>query len=353
MKLGSESLRGDSLGIWNTRQSEYRQTLLRASKPMAVRPRIRPRPRVTAPTVVTTANSESLEGLPRVLSRVCECPGESQQSGAHVAPRQTVVIAKPQVLKPSPVKPKIESEPDAEQILATKPSLPAYWQSRKVLVAAGIAVIATAVAVGYQFRPKQQIIVVHPAKQPSALAAAPANNSDPASAKPTFQPLSPATTPAPVSAKETTSTASLMPRATWPAEKPFTAAPLKSPLPAVPATQTATKPVDTRTSLNRAPNFPVVQENLPLMSSQFPQAPSSGGNPLVVYNPTLNAGQSPLASGGSPQNNLPPQHAASPMYTAARPNIAPGQQQTPQDGSFGAYGGAHFEGQIQPLPLRR
>jgi hypothetical protein len=259
---------------------------------------------------------------------------------------------------PSKTKPIEEKDSELPETSVSKPTLPAFWQSRKVLVAASILALVSAVAVGYKLRPKQQVIVVHPGKQPSAVAATPASN-DPASNKPAFQPLSPAATPSPISAKETTSTASLMPRATWPAEKPSTATPLKTPTPVNPAIQTATKPVDTRTSSYRAPSSPTVQENLPLMSSQFPQVSHSGSNPMVVYNPTMNGGQSPLASGVAPQNNLPPQfsqtpqNVVQPVYTAARPNIAPSQPMSPQDGSIGAYGGARFEGQIQPLPLRR
>lgn len=324
---------------------------------MALRPLIRPRPRVIAPTVSPTTSSESLEGLPRVLSRVSECTNHSEQTEVRTAPRQPTAIAKPHAVKPILSKPTAskDQEAAAQKSPATKPTLPAFWQSRKVLVAAGILALVSAIAVGYRLRPKQQIIVVHPAKQPSGLAATPAN-SDPASMKPAFQPLSPATTPAAVSAKETTSTASLMPRATWPAEKPTAPTPTKSLAPPV---QTATKPFDTRTSSYRAPNSPVTQENLPRMSSQFPQAPNTGSNPMVVYNPTMNASQSPLALGIAPQNNLPlhsgssPQNGTSPMYTAALPNITPSQPMVPQDGSFGAYGGARFEGQIQPLPLRR
>lgn len=295
-----------------------------------------------------------------MLSRVSDCSSPAEQNETRVVPRQTVVIAKPQAVKSAPTKPEIKSSPAEVQTPVTKPTLPAFWQSRKVLVAASIAVIVTAVAVGYQFRPKQQIIVVHPAKQPTDLAATPASSLNPSSAKPAFQPLSPVGPSATVSAKETTSTASLMPRATWPAEKPSATLPTKSPATPI---QTATKPIDTRTSSYRAPSSPASQENLPLMSSQFPQAPNSGANPLVVYNPTLNGGQSPLASGMAPQNNLPPQGGmlpqpgmqpgAQPMYTAARPNLAPSQPQPSSDGSFGAYGGARFEGQIQPLPLRR
>lgn len=323
-----------------------------ASKPMAVRPLIRPRPRVTAPAATPAIDSELLAGLPRVLSRVSECAG---QESARSAPRQPTV-------KPVSVASSTASQgktPTEEKLVAakpeaTKPTLPAFWQSRKVLVAAGIMALVSAVAVGYQFRPKQQIIVVHPAKQPAAVATSPAASNS--TTKPTFQPLNPAaTTPA----KETTSTASLIPRATWPPEKTPDPTPSKSP---TPPTQTATKPIDTRTSLNQTPNYAPAQDNLPRMSPQFPQAPNptsnSASNSSIVYNPTMNAGPSPLASTYIPQNNQPPQSGTSPQYTAARPNfpqnMQPGQPlPPPQDGSFGAYGGARFEGQIQPLPLRR
>lgn len=322
---------------------------------MALRPLIRPRPRVTAPSVTPSVNVESLEGLPRVLSRVGECYSQMEQPAASPVPCQPTAIAKSQPVRPASSK-STASEAKAtaaEKPSEKKPTLPAYWKSRKVLVAAGIAVIATAVAIGYQFRPKQQIIVVHPAKQPSTIATTPANSINPASTKPAFQPLSPATPSATVSGKETTSTATLMPGAKWPAEKTPAAAPLKSPTPPF---QTATKPVDTRTSSNHAPGYSATQEPLPQMSPQYPQAPNSNSNAAVVYNPTMNAAASPLASNFAPQNNLPPQNNG-PMYTAARPNIPqnmqPGHPSAPQDGSFGAYGGARFEGQIQPLPLRR
>ncbi len=96
------------------------------------------------------------------------------------------------------------------------------------------------------------------------------------------------------------------------------------------------------------------EEPLPQMSPQFPQAASSHSNSAVVYNPTMNQSGSPLASGYPQQNNYPAHPAAQPMYTAARPDMQPRQPMPPpQDGSIGAYGGAHFEGQIQPLPLRR
>ncbi len=338
---------------------------------MALRPLIRPRARVLTPTAAPASNTESLEGLPRVLSRVSECHGNADQPAARTVPRQPTTIAKPLVVSPNAEKSaaKSENRTAAEKPTASKPTLPVFWQSRKVLVAAGILALVSAVAIGYQFRPKQQIIVVHPAKQPATIAASPASNSNPVSMKPAFQPLSPANAPATTTAKETTSTASLMPRATWPAEKMPAAAPAKNPTPPI---QTATKPVDTRTSSNRDQNFPVMQERLPQMSSQFPQAASSNPNAAVVYNPTMNQDGSPLASGYAGQNNLPPQYAqqplygqqpqygqmpqngAQPMYTAARPNImTPSQPMMPQDGSMGAYGGAHFEGQIQPLPLRR
>jgi hypothetical protein len=234
-----------------------------------------------------------------------------------------------------------------------------------VLVAASILALVTAVAIGYQFRPKQQVIVVHPAKQPAAIATAPGSSFNTANSKPAFQPLT--TTPAATTpAKETTSTASLMPRATWPAEKSPAASPAKNTTPAV---QTATKPIDTRTSMNQTPNFQQLPENLPRMSPQFPQATNpvtnSPSNATVVYNPTLNAATSPLASNAGPQNNQPPQYGSqqfapqqngAPQYTAALPNVPqnmqPSQPLPPPDGSFGAYGGARFEGQIQPL-LRR
>jgi len=229
------------------------------------------------------------------------------------------------------------------------------------MVAAGIMALATAVAIGYQFRGKQQIIVVHPAKQPAAVANSPAASN--AATKPAFQPLSPAT-PSTNSGKETTSTASLMPRATWPAEKSPTAPPTKSLAPQI---QTATKPIDIRTSSNTQPSAMPMQESLPRMSPQFPQttnpATNTASNASVVYNPTMNAPVNPLASGYANQNNLPlqngnaPQYGAGPMYTASlpntQPNAQPSQPQVSPDGSFGAYGGARFEGQIQPLPLRR
>ena len=323
---------------------------------MALRPLIRPRARVVTPTATPVSITESLEGLPRVLSRVSECAGHTEQPGARTTPRQPAIV-KPQVVASKTVKPeeKLEKATVAEKPASSKPTLPAFWQSRKVLVAAGIAVLVSAVALGYQFRPKQQIIVVHPSKQQATIAATPASNGNTVSTKPAFQPLSPTSVPV-TTTKETTSTASLMPRATWPAEKTPAAAPLKSPAPPV---QTATKPVDKRTSSYRGPSAPATQENLPLMSSQFPQAPSSNSNAAVVYNPMINAGPSPLASGYAPQNNLPPQfsqpqqNVSQPMYTAARPNFAPSQPMPSQDGSFGAYGGAQLEGQIQSLPLRR
>ncbi len=335
---------------------------------MAVRPLIRPRPRVTVPATTPAIDSELLAGLPRVLSRVSECVG---QESAHSAPRQPMV--KPVVSAPSAIRP--AKAPAAEKPVAAKPAasmptLPAFWQSRKVLVAAGVMALVSAVAVGYQFRPKQQIIVVHPAKQPAAVATSPASSN--ATTKPAFQPLAPSSTgPAlTIPNKETTSTASLMPRATWPPEKAPAAAPIRSP---APPTQTATKPMDTRTSINQQPTFSPAQENLPRMSPQFPQAPNttsnSPSNASIVYNPTMNAVPSPLASNYAPQNNQPPQattasqygaastYGNGPQYTAARPNfpqnMQPGQPLPPQDGSFGAYGGARFEGQINPLPLRR
>lgn len=289
-----------------------------------------------------------MEGLPRVLARVCECASPTDQSVARVAARQPALV-KPMVM-PSAERKISPSQPN-EQTTA-KPTLPAFWQSRKVMVAAGIIALVSAVTIGYQFRPKQQIIVVHPAKQPAGVATSPANSNS--TTKPAFQPLAPAATPV----KETTSTASLMPRATWPPEKTPAAAPGKNPAPQI---QTAIKPVDTRTSSNHQPGFTPAQENLPRMSPQFPQTPNpttnSASNAAVVYNPTMNAGSSPLASGYAPQNNQPPQYGSAPLYTAAQPNLPqhmqPNQPLPPQDGSFGAYGGARFEGQINPLPLRR
>jgi hypothetical protein len=320
---------------------------------MAVRPLIRPRPRVTAPNAMPAPGIESTEGLPRVLSRVCDCTSPADQVAARAVPRQPTVI-KPVVVPSSPVKSATSQakEPGAEKPVSAKPTLPAFWQSRKVLVAAGIMALVSAVAVGYQFRPKQQIIVVHPAKQPAAVATTPASSNS--TTKPAFQPLPPAATPP----KETTSTASVMPRATWPPERTPAAAPVRNPAPAM---QTANKPLDTRTSMNPQPAFTPAQENLPRMSPQFPQTPNpttnSPSNAAVVYNPTMNAGPSAIASGYAPQNNQPPQNNASPQYTAARPNfpqnMQPSQPLPPQDGSFGAYGGARFEGQINPLPLRR
>lgn len=250
----------------------------------------------------------------------------------------------------SPANQPATTKPTEAKPLASKPTLPAFWQSRKVMVAAGIMALVTAVAIGYQFRPRQQIIVVHPAKQPAAVATSPAGSNT--TTKPAFQPL----TTAP--AKETTSTASLMPRATWPPEKTPVTAPIKNPAPQI---QTATKPIDTRTSWNNQPATPPTQENLPRMSPQFPQAPNpttnSPSNASVVYNPMMNAPASPLASGYANQNNLPPQGGTMPQYTASlpsyQPNMQPSQPAASPDGSFGAYGGARFEGQIQPLPLRR
>ncbi len=332
---------------------------------MAVRPLIRPRPRVTAPTAMPAIDSESLANLPRVLSRVSDCGGSAEQTIARAAPRQP--MAKPVVTMPITSTPaKSPSQTGAgTKPTPTAPTLPEFWQSRKVLVAASILALVTAVAIGYQFRPKQQVIVVHPAKQPAAIATAPGSSFNTANSKPAFQPLT--TTPAATTpAKETTSTASLMPRATWPAEKSPAASPAKNTTPAV---QTATKPIDTRTSMNQTPNFQQLPENLPRMSPQFPQATNpvtnSPSNATVVYNPTLNAATSPLASNAGPQNNQPPQYGSqqfapqqngAPQYTAALPNVPqnmqPSQPLPPPDGSFGAYGGARFEGQIQPL-LRR
>ncbi len=183
---------------------------------MAVRPLIRPRPRPTASAPAPAANAELFEDLPRVLSRVCECAGAAEHEATRATPRQPLAIRpKPAVMATNnskqPATPPAESKP-----VSSKSTLSAFWQSRKVMVAAGIIALATAVAIGYQFRGKQQIIVVHPAKQPPAVANSPAASN--AAAKPAFQPLSPATPPT-NSGKETTSTASLMPRATWPAEK--------------------------------------------------------------------------------------------------------------------------------------
>lgn len=335
---------------------------------MAVRPLIRPRPRLSAPAPMASATPAELENLPRVLARVSDSAGQTVQATTRPLPRQPIAL-KPQTVAPTKAETSTTSlssaqETVTEKPLATKPTLPAFWQSRKVVIAAGIFALVSAVAIGYQFRPKQQIIVVHPAKQPEAVVATPASSINPASAKPAFQPLSPS--PALTASKETTSTASLMPRATWPADK-TPATPLKTPTPAI---QTATKPLDTRTSLNSTPNSPMSQENMPRMSPQFPQAPNPTTNvsssAAVVYNPTMNAAASPLASGYAPQNNQPPQNGSpqfatqqngGPQYTASRPNYQPNtppaQPQPPQDGSFGAYGGARLEGQINPLPLRR
>ncbi len=320
---------------------------------MAVRPMMRPKQRVIAPPVMPGLSPESLAALPRVLSRVTECPSGTDQPVAQTALRQPAVIAKPQVVAPALIKTEAiaAKEVVAENTAVTKPTLPAFLQSRKIMVAAGILAIVSAVAVGYQFRPKQQIIVVHPATKPqNSLVASPTNSINPANMKPAFQPLSTSTLPTMIPAKETTSTASVMPGATWPPEKTPDAAPLPSQSPPF---QTATKPLDSRTSSNRASSYPVAQETLPPMPPQFPQAANIGSNPVVVYNQTMNASPSPLASGFAPQNNLPPQFGMQPAYTAARPEMQPRQPLQPSpDGSFGAYGGAQLNGQIQPL-LRR